>query len=460
MMKCSNVSFNYEWLVHIGSSSKTNDRERSFAGYFGEGFKIASLCAIRDYNLQIETSSDNWKLKVIENEIKIDGKSNSCLAYEIKTLKENFQDTILVLDNFKKEYLEIFYCALYSFYYEDNPLFGEKIYSNDNCSIYHRSDVKKYCGYPSSYNSPGDGIVFAGFQARGSIKESLIFCYHKYSDNDRDREFFSDIDNIDIIIRCVSELSAEIAMEILIIYKRLWYLYPKGKYGYNSYYTVIKNLILKVEEDRTLVDKFTKLYPKILYARKIMSGDKRALNERKQCLFWIKENLEYRLVQDSFKYLNVKSLESKCSQENVLPQINRPTICEQKYIDILKSCVKELFTDFLEIENLPICNVIRNVDASVSGYASLTNNKKKKRNIYNYTYRYKINSICIKERYLKKECFTSALTVFLHELCHTFGGDKSESFSYALTEALRIIISNPRIVEKYKMLWESLYLGV
>lgn len=38
----------------------------------------------------------------------------------------------------------------------------------------------------------------------------------------------------------------------------------------------------------------------------------------------------------------------------------------------------------------------------------------------------------------------------------TFGGDKSESFSYALTEALQIVIANTDIVEKYKIMWESI----
>ena len=64
--------------------------------------------------------------------------------------------------------------------------------------------------------------------------------------------------------------------------------------------------------------------------------------------------------------------------------------------------------------------------------------------------------ICIKEKHLKREAFIGALTVFIHELCHTFGGDKSESFSYALTEALQIVIANVEIVETYKIMWESI----
>lgn len=50
--------------------------------------------------------------------------------------------------------------TLYSFYYEENPLLGEKIHSNDNYSIYHRSNVQKHYTYPSSYNISGEGIIF------------------------------------------------------------------------------------------------------------------------------------------------------------------------------------------------------------------------------------------------------------------------------------------------------------
>lgn len=455
-MKCSKVSYNYEWLLHIGASSKTNNEEKSFAGYFGEGFKIASLCAMRDYNLDIKTSSSNWSIKVIETEIKIDGTINKSLAYELETLEESCDETVLILSNFKEEYLENFYCAVYSFYYEENPLFGEKIYSNDNCSIYQRSEMKKYYEYPSSYNSGGDGIIFAGFQARGSIKESLIFCYHKYNDNDRDRNFFSDIDNIDIIIKCIQEITPKHAMKLLIIFRKLWYSYPKEKYGYNSYYTVIKNLIFKIEKDKGLVEEFNKLYSKLLFAEKIYSSDKKALNERKFCFSWLKKNSEYSLVQDSFRYLDVQSLEEKCEEENVLPKISKPTLSEEKYIHLLINCVKELFSSFLQLESLPICNVIRNIDASVSGYASLVENKVKNKNVYGFKYRYKINSICIKENHLKRDSFEAALTIFIHELCHTFGGDKSESFSYAITEALQIVIANYKTMEKYKSMWESL----
>jgi hypothetical protein len=42
------VGFSYDWLVPIGASTKREERGK-YAGFFGEGFKIASLCALRDH---------------------------------------------------------------------------------------------------------------------------------------------------------------------------------------------------------------------------------------------------------------------------------------------------------------------------------------------------------------------------------------------------------------------------
>ena len=70
-MWVNNVSFNYEWLMHIGASTKTN-QTNGYAGCFGEGFKIASLCAYRDMNWEIQMESDDWHIDVTEIKQNID----------------------------------------------------------------------------------------------------------------------------------------------------------------------------------------------------------------------------------------------------------------------------------------------------------------------------------------------------------------------------------------------------
>ena len=119
ILRCSDVSYSYEWLLHIGASSKTNSEE-NMAGYFGEGFKIASLCAKRDFGFEIEASSRNWC--IVESEVSIDGNSVKSLAYELELNEEEQSDSVLILRNVKEEHMERFEGALQSFYYIGNPL--------------------------------------------------------------------------------------------------------------------------------------------------------------------------------------------------------------------------------------------------------------------------------------------------------------------------------------------------
>ncbi len=73
VMKAADTGFSYDWLVRIGASTK-RDSDGKYAGYFGEGFKIASLCALRDYGWKIEMASRDWELEVVTGEVEIDGR--------------------------------------------------------------------------------------------------------------------------------------------------------------------------------------------------------------------------------------------------------------------------------------------------------------------------------------------------------------------------------------------------
>lgn len=66
------VRFSYEWLLHVGASTKTGFAG-SHAGYYGEGFKIVSLCATRDYHWSVKMASGNWELTVTALDEVIDG---------------------------------------------------------------------------------------------------------------------------------------------------------------------------------------------------------------------------------------------------------------------------------------------------------------------------------------------------------------------------------------------------
>jgi hypothetical protein len=162
--KVAGVGFSYDWLLHIGASTK-REHPGEYAGYFGEGFKIAALCALRDHDWRIELASRDWRLQVTTAGIVVDGRALTSLAYRIWRGEPVRDETILWIDAFREGDREILECVLPSFYYEENPLFGEKLWSSSKAAVFLRSGQPKPAGYPATGECRGPGIVFAGYQA-------------------------------------------------------------------------------------------------------------------------------------------------------------------------------------------------------------------------------------------------------------------------------------------------------
>ena len=90
------------------------------------------------------------------------------------------------------------------------------------------------------------------------------------------------------------------------------------------------------------------------------------MNDRRYCLAWLRSNKEFTLVQDSFKFIQVRSLEEKCRKEDVLPRIDMPSEKQCEYINLLDECVKKIFAGFIETESLPECVAV-NKNSSKKG---------------------------------------------------------------------------------------------
>lgn len=448
-----NTNFNYEWLIHIGASTKREEKEK-YAGYFGEGFKIASLCALRDFNWNVTMSSNNWSLDVIRLDLEIDEKSLFSLGYDISIMQVSNKDTILKISNFDKNDYDIFLSALYTFYYKENPLLGEQLWENEICAVYHRSSFEKPKDLPTSYDSKGDGIVFGSYQALGSFEFPFVFCLHDYKQDDRDRSTYSKVDVINILVGVIRCIGAQLSLTLLNAFEKYWYTYPKEKYGYKSYYTVIKNLIIKLHSNSHLTNKFVELNPNLLVADKIPNNNLKAKNKRRQAMTWLKlQDSKYTLVQDTFEYLGYPSIEDKCEEDHGFTLVRVPNALETNYINLLEDYVQELFTDFFEISRLPSCKVITNNDASWDGMAESTKLIKARKNSYGFKIRKEIHSISLKIKLFESNNFHDALSTYLHELCHIFGGDSSMNFSRALTEVIRKVIDSNDVLSEYRLKW-------
>ena len=186
ILSIASKGFSYEWLLHMGASSK-QDNPGKFAGLFGEGFKMASLCALRDYNWKIKMRSRDWFIEVCTLNTTVDGKPLKQLAYNVTEGCPHSAETILTIQPFSQEDASLLEEVILGFYFPENPLFGDCIFENKYVAVYERSKQQKPASMPTGLKLCGEGIVYIGFQARGGFDIPLVICNHIFETENRDR---------------------------------------------------------------------------------------------------------------------------------------------------------------------------------------------------------------------------------------------------------------------------------
>ena len=446
--------FNYEWLLHMGASTKQGNPGK-FAGFYGEGFKIASLCAIRDYNWKIKMCSRDWSIDVCNISTVIDNNPVQQLAYNVTEGCPFSPITALSIESFAAADVELLNEIILGFYYPENPLFGKLIYQNEYISIYERSKQIKPLSLPSSFDLTGDGIVYIGYQARGSFSQPLVICNHKFKINGRDRHNIYSGTIIDIIIDTIDYINAKTAFYLLEKLEKYWYDYPDNKKDVDSWYSVIRKLIRKIVYfDSNLKEEFIKKYPNLVVCEQSTTIHMR--NKKKQALTWGKHNLQNsHLVQDSFSLLGYETIVNLCEKAGGFNILKIPDYNEQKLIKILEEAAKDIFSDFFAL--YPNCLIIENDTSVYSGVANLLPNKKITYNNYGYAFRYTLTYIAIKKSSLTKENFAKAFSTYCHELSHCFGGDASAVFSKVLTDIISLLIKETECIQKYYHQWADCF---
>jgi hypothetical protein len=447
------VDFSYDWLLHIGASTK-RDSDGIYAGYFGEGFKIASLCALRDHGWDIEIISRNWELMVVATDIEIDGRWIESLAYRIWRSTDEKKDTVLCISPFNDE--TVLKAVLLSFYYPGNPLFGTKIWESSDSAVYFRSAQSKPAGYPATYDDRGQGIVFGAYQALGSFQYPLIFCLHRFRYNDRERSSFFRMDVVKLIAEVVSRLSPEASTAVLRALKSRWYDRPRTKYDFESWHGIIRTLVQNIAVSADHKRLWREEHPHLLAASQVKRKDITQYNRRRQALQWLRDlGRPYRLVQEAFLSLGYPALEEACEKACGFSVTRDGNSDEMMRIQMLERVVQSLFPDLFKDIELPPCKIIQSGRAVWQGMTTLSPIKTRSLSFRGLPVRYRLPDVALKQSLLQPNKFGSALSTYLHELAHMFGGDSSASFSHALSELMQTTLSNSRMVAEYQELWET-----
>ena len=457
LLHVKNVGFSYEWLLHIGASTKREDT-KNYAGYFGEGFKIASLCAVRDHGWNVFLESRDWSLDVVTSDINVDNKILKTLAYNIQLFENELVDTSLVIENFHD--FDILKTVLLSFYHPENELFGEKIFDSEKIAVYYRSQIEMPRGYPQTYRSYGQGIVFSAYQALGSFHGNLIFCLHDHKKHDRERTTFYSMDVIDLIQSTVWHLPPEASATVLKTLRKRWYERPKKRYDFDSWYKIIRVLCQNTARCSEQRKQWIHDYPELLVAENVRKTNISAYNKRRQALVWLRDNGGIsRLVQDGFLAFGYRTLEDACADDDGYSVTRPPTFPELRYIQILEDMVRAILPDWPDHATLPPTEILKYGKGSWQGMATCHAIKDKQMKYRELSLRYRLSRVALQEHLLHPGLLANALSTYLHELAHVFGTDGSAGFSRALSMLMEAVIENARLIAAYEQQWDALLEG-
>ena len=438
-----NGSFDKEWLYYIGASTKRSDGE-NYAGRFGEGFKLASLTAYRDYHFRIKMESKDWILIVTEAQDQIDGKDAKCLAYELSQRTDDGR-SVLTLSNVSEEQYAVFRKTINDFYYEGNPRIGKCIASRRGYSIF---------SCPES--SPDDGAIFVDYQLRFAMKGYpfiVLNLNYRPDDDDRDRPRLRRFEAEDCVMEVIRILDPQEAYTLLLLLKKYW-----GKSMRKlcfSLIPVIEELVRILRWNEIICRSFKESFKNEIVAdfrrnvpanRKLIAKEwfsRWAYRSRKQ------------VVLNCFSSLGIDDIETLCEKNNGFTLVRDPTQKEFFYIAVLEELAREYFSDIISYDTLPFCHIIINDSCPFVGEANCISISNAEPNGKGLTPKQEILYITIRQSLLHSERFSTAVATYLHELLHQFGDDRDKQFHSALLEMdLRLMMLGKQL-DQYEKKWKS-----
>jgi hypothetical protein len=150
-------------------------------------------------------------------------------------------------------------------------------------------------------------------------------------------------------------------------------------------------------------------------------------------------------------------LETACQEAGGLGHVRDPQGIEHELIRVLENLTSTILPDFFGDTPLPQCNLIDADRASWEGMAATVRLSEPRTTHRGLTIRYQLPWVALKKSVLTNDGFQRALSTYLHELAHCFGGDQSAQFSLALTHILQTTLGRGEEIARAKATWHDLH---
>ncbi len=440
--------FNYEWLVYIGGSTKTED-SGEFIGQYGEGFKICMLNLIRLGMPDVTMHSQDWEIRPATYQERVGCEDVTMLGYSVrKTVDDNM--TLLVIDRVPSKYRSYLEEALLHFFYPGNPLFGEMLVQDSRFAIFKGSGVK----IPCQQNLDLSGILYKRYLARGRLPFPLFILIidrstHSGEGETRNRKMLDDQDIVADIYKISRQLSPEASLEVLRIMNRFWNEMPRKKDRANWYYPICQ-LVRNISTSEECTGEFIREYPDLAYIdRKGSDRKKNALITR--VTVWARKNNKKRIVNPIFRLLGVQSLTDQFVKE-YSSGLRAPVGAEKERAKILYNAYKAILPEKWTIDRPEIMIGTLHQsrqDPVIFAERDYSADAAKKH------IKYRINSLIMAEQDFETDRFNKTLVFYSETMLHIFGSSKSARLNAILTNLGRFFIENAAAIAKYRKEWED-----
>jgi hypothetical protein len=425
------AKFELARLFYLGSEKGEDD-----IGQYGEGFKAAAVCLLRDHHIEPIAISGHQVVYIRVNDAKVDGTELEPVVYDFFHRDDPFPDTKLILRGCSKELIHALETGMTHFLFPENPLLGPVLW---------QSWDKLFSIYQST---TAGGHVFYRNLKRGETADIPVVLVINKSfaaierriQTDRDRNAFGD-QLLELFYKTFArsgiKSDSKPQKALLLANTAIW---PQGH-----------ALLRAAAMDNYYCSTWTPEMTKEVFGDKYFA----ASHTHDHIL-----GLEYQNWEDQwkaagrirlpsyFRDFGVICAENHCAQikrkafeETKAKYHRQPTGLEQIALRVLKDALHYLAPTIMQLfQN-------KGTKYSVGETEALLGELRQGQNYYS-------NEVYLAARLFLSD-FPQALAVFLHEHVHIFGHDGSRGFTDALTQLIETVVRERDKLSPIESRWEQ-----
>lgn len=424
------AAFRLEELLYLGSTKDEDD-----VGKYGEGFKAAAVCLLRNHGVTPVIISGQQILCIRVAEETAPGTDFYPLLYDFFTTDAPFPGTRLLLPGCSPKLARCLKAGLSHFFFAENPLLGDRLWSDwrGNFAIY-------------ASTTEAHGHIFYRNLKRGEVpdipvvlvinKEYAII--EKKIKSDRDRNAFgSELlkDFYSVFAQHGLNQDREGAATLLERARPCW---SRGQ-GHPLLERVAWAYAVLLDDDKA-----GKLFGAGYFASSTSKDFAEQLRYTEVETEWQRQGRVG--LPGYFAKFGVISaarhfgdLYRKARQESHATDSRRPTVAETGALSLLSRTLKDLAPAIGRVFERD------GVAYTVARTEVVLGELKQERS-------YRSLKVFLAEQVFEAD-FAEALAVYLHEHAHIFGFDGSRGFTDALTELLGTVVRHRQDLDTYEAEW-------